>query len=102
MREETVENDPMSWTWGGMDLCCPPDGVGIQSNIGTNASSQPTQPSAASVRLWLSQEEWDDVRECLSRSSRYFSKAVSDATILIKLGPQNDNKMAKLGALPLL
>jgi hypothetical protein len=73
----------------------------VQSNTDVNTFSQPNQPSAASVRLWLSQEEWDEVHESLSRSSVCFSKAVNDATILVKLGPQNDKYMAKLGALSL-
>ena len=97
-------DDPMSWTWGGVDLCCLPDNAKSRQNR-TNAYDQANQPSAASVRLWLSQEEWDELEQTLVESSKYFSKAVTDATILVKLGPKqekSDSDTVGLGALPLV
>lgn len=96
-------NDPMAWTWGGVDLCCLPDGT---PRFQKNVPESTQQPSAASVRLWLSQEEWDELHQSLLDSSKYFSKAVTEAMILIKLGPRKtkheEKNSANLGALPFL
>ena len=97
-------DDPMNWTWGGVDLCCLPDGSSAQTT--QKDVTEPTKlSSAASVRLWLSQEEWDELNQALVESSKYFSNAVTDATILVKLGPQkqkNDKVTVGLGTLTLL
>jgi len=97
-------DDPMNWTWGGVDLCCLPDGTRVE-NDQLDASEQDSRPSAASVRLWLSQEEWDELQQTMVESSKYFSKAVTDATILVKLGSReekSDDATVGLGALPLI
>lgn len=99
------DDDPMSWTWGGVDMCCLPDNARAQQNR-MNESEQARQlPSAASVRLCLLQEEWDELEQTLVESSKYFSKAVTDATILVKLGPKQERSeydTVGLGALPLV
>lgn len=97
-------DDPMNWTWGGVDLCCLPDGTRVQqAQMGTGKQAE--QQRTASVRLWLSQEEWNELHHALVESSKYFSKAVTDATILVKLGPQTEKRVdgsIGLSALPLL
>lgn len=106
VRDSMSENvDPMTWTWGGIDLCCLPNGARVQSSAQMDVRQQSNQPSVASVRLWLSHEEWVELHNSLIESSQYFSKALTDATILIKLGPQNEksdkDSVINLGALPL-
>eukprot|EP00521_Asterionellopsis_glacialis_P011100 CAMPEP_0195309986 /NCGR_PEP_ID=MMETSP0707-20130614/39016_1 /TAXON_ID=33640 /ORGANISM="Asterionellopsis glacialis, Strain CCMP134" /LENGTH=679 /DNA_ID=CAMNT_0040374291 /DNA_START=247 /DNA_END=2283 /DNA_ORIENTATION=+ len=96
-------DDPTSWKWGGVDLCCIPPTRSRSSNVtnpgaaskvdikttsspedGDNRDENPTTP--ASVRLYLSQDEWSELATALRAGSLHFSKAVADATILVKLG----------------
>lgn len=106
-RNNTTEHDstdPMNWTWGGVDLCCFPDGTNEGEQTQVNLDQLAKQTSSASVRLWLSQDEWNELHDTLLKRSKYFSKAVTDATILVKLGPQatkRDDASIGLSTLPL-
>ena len=87
-----------SWVWGGVDLCCLPRDANI---TGDNKSFKVAQKSA--VRLQLPQEEWEEVRLSLIEGNRWFSKSVSDATILVTMGQNVSTEGRKLGlsAIPL-
>jgi hypothetical protein len=96
--------DPMNWTWGGVDLCCLP-GASRRQESQPDGGTSSKQTRAASVRLWLSPEEWGDLLQSLVASSKFFSKAVTEATIIVKLGlptKKHDDDTIGLSALPLL
>jgi hypothetical protein len=97
--------DPMSWTWGGVDLCCVLGESPIQASQQSDASESFKQARVASVRLWLSPKEWGELFQYLVANSIFFPKAVTDATIIVKLGlqtkKQNDGTIG-LSTLPLL
>jgi hypothetical protein len=97
--------DPMRWTWGGVDLCCILGESPIQESQQSDASESFKQARVASVRLWLSPEEWSELFRSLVANSKAFSKAVTDGTITVKLGLQtkkhNDDTIG-LSMLPLL
>jgi hypothetical protein len=97
--------DPMRWTWGGVDLCCMPGESAMQESQQSNASQSSKQARVASVRLWLSPEEWGELLQSLVANSKSFSKEVTDATIIVKLGLQtkkHDDDTIGLSALRLL
>jgi hypothetical protein len=97
--------DPTRWTWGGVDLCCILGDSPTQESQQSEGSESFTQSRVASVRLWLLPEEWGELFQSLVANSKSFSKAVTDATIVVKLGLQtkkhNDDTIG-LSALPLL
>lgn len=98
-------SDPMRWTWGGVDLCCIRGVSPIQESQQSDASESFKQARVASVRLWLSPEEWSELFRSLVANSRDFSKAVTDATITVKLGLQtkkHSDDTIGLSTLPLL
>eukprot|EP00934_Nitzschia_sp_Nitz4_P007640 Nitzschia sp. Nitz4//scaffold166_size90379//47879//49388//NITZ4_005060-RA/size90379-exonerate_est2genome-gene-0.74-mRNA-1//1//CDS//3329538205//7630//frame0 len=88
-QKETNEDSPMSWVWGGVDLCCPPPESGgppVVLPSSENSDRLATQASS-SVRLELSSEEYDELLASLQSGTELFSQAVSDATVLVKMGP---------------
>ena len=90
------------WTWGGIDLCCPPSmSNGLEDS--EDFSTEP-QTKATSVRIYLSNQEWSELRHVLVNGSEYFSEMVKDAVVLSKLGmPENGNgHSASLSYLPLI
>lgn len=92
-------DDITTWVWGGVDLCCTPDGRLANNEGQTNNNGD--EQVASTVRLQLPVDEWDEVSTTLQETS-LFSKAVVDATILIKLGQipsETDN--VGLAAIPL-
>lgn len=105
-------DDLMEWTWGGIDLCCLPQ----ISQTKDNSSQQPaaaegiTPPSqhakASSVRMFLSKEEWLQLRHALVCGSECFSGTVSSAVVMAKLGMSFNDKhkgqTASLSYLPLV
>ena len=129
--EETADkavdgSDASSWIWGGVDLCCPPQGIDrarinkSQTNIENNANQNSTalpldwtkvkrkqtevmDSRKSAVRLQLSLEEWNEVRLALLEGSRCFSKSVTDATILVTMGQKSTNGGGEIGlsAIPL-
>ena len=101
----TGDDKNISWVWGGVDLCCLPRDVNIagdnDSYTRQNDSFRVAQKSA--VRLQLPQEEWEEVRLSLIDGNRWFSKSVSEATILVTMGRNVSTEGRKLGlsAIPL-
>jgi HECT-like Ubiquitin-conjugating enzyme (E2)-binding len=96
--------DPMNWTWGGVDLCCLP-GAARRQESQSDVDVSSTHTRAASVRLWLSPEDWGDLLQSLVASSKSFSKVVTEATMIVKLGlptKKRDDNTTGLSALPLL
>jgi len=86
-------DDPATlWNWGGVDLCCP---LGGKSGI-MNESSK----STASVRLRLTNEQWENLKNKLEEGSKYFPKSTSEGTVQLKLGANTKSK-AKLSFITL-
>ena len=93
--DHTMNTDDLTkWVWGGVDLCCLPpgqEGVASQEILSPQDSSQqesmlPTDGQISTVKLQLPPDEYDLVLQELSESKKYFSKAVTKATILMKMG----------------
>lgn len=94
-------DDVTKWTWGRIDLCCPPSS---SSSMADEASS-PNNPQtkASSVRIFISKQEWSGLEQALITGSAYFSESVKDAFVVSKLGmPVNGRHHASLSYLPLL
>ena len=82
-------DDIMSWTWGGVDLCCPPLATNKTNHQGTgDEQTQAASPEfgLASVQIFLTEEELLQVKKDLLASSTLFSETVSTSTLLLKLG----------------
>ena len=84
-------DDIMSWTWGGVDLCCPPLATGTNKTHHQGNEEELTKAAApeygkASVQMFLTDEELLQVKNELLASSTLFSEAVSTSTLLLKLG----------------
>ena len=88
---------PTQWFWGGVDLCCPPssskqkraDHTG--NTLNSNDAAEQQQSGASTVKLQLPQYEYDQVvSDLYAGSQSYFTKAMADATILIKMGGLTD------------
>lgn len=82
-------DDIMSWTWGGVDLCCPPLATNKTHHQGTgDEQTQAASPEfgKASVQIFLTDEELSQVKKELLASSTLFSETVSTSTLLLKLG----------------
>lgn len=102
--QEDEDGTSTKWTWGGIDLCCPPSisSNGLDDN--EDFSTEP-QTKATSVRIYLSNQEWSELKHVLLNGSEYFSEMVKDAVVLSKLGmPENGNvgHSASLSYLPLI
>lgn len=106
-------SDPSTWSWGGVDLCCPPpplntavDGDDAKHLSGMGNPQMPSvqSDSSASVRIELSLDEWLKLRETLVVESKQFSKSVKDVTVMLKLGKKGEiiPGSAGLSILPLL
>eukprot|EP00984_Skeletonema_dohrnii_P016340 scaffold7239_cov123-Skeletonema_dohrnii-CCMP3373.AAC.2 len=103
--DQDDDADGSKWTWGGIDLCCPPP----SSSMGENEDelfSFSTQPQikATAVRIFLSTQEWTELKHALHSGSEYFSEVVKDAIVMSKLGmPLNGSRhSASLSYLPLV
>lgn len=76
--------DDIVAAWTRFDPCCPPPPAGPKPQTGRKSTS--TATGAASVRLHLSREEYNELRESIRRGADNFSRDVSDATVRLKLG----------------
>jgi len=83
------------WFWGGVDLCClPPSSsnndqntTGVKANSTSNDVDDATiLKPASTVKLQLSQEEYDQVLSDLVFGRSYFTKEMAEATVMIKMG----------------
>ena len=131
--EETSNNllfgsGASSWVWGGVDLCCPAEGVdwtqtnesltNVGNNAGQNSAALPldwtkmkrnsttvidSASRKSAVQLQLPLVEWEELRSALLAGNRWFSKSVSDATILVTMGPKSATEGGEIGlsAIPL-
>jgi hypothetical protein len=111
MNPSIASNDDSTaqWTWGGVDLCCPPTVSSSNellpfslSNLfkaSTNAINE-TQ-TGSTVRMELPEDEYDQVLRHLKESRSFFSKTQEDSTILIKMGRERSTGMG-LTVVPLL
>lgn len=80
--------DIMSWTWGGIDLCCPPLAINKDLHQGKDESRKNKTPEngKASVQIFLTDEELVQVKKDIMAGSSLFSESVSMSTLLLKLG----------------
>ena len=87
--------DPMSFSWGGVDLCCPPNQTtfhtmnSVQGDDQISSSSVTkgdTEAEKASVTMYLYGEDWLDLKQCLEKGSIFFSKEMSATTAALKFG----------------
>lgn len=97
-------NDPLEWTWGDTDFCCPPlkgDAESNDASLNLDENSPPPT-KASSTRIFFSKREWTELRDRLKCGSLYFSETMKDAVVLTKLGlPIGDQKpSASLSFLP--
>lgn len=93
------EDDGTKWTWGGIDLCCPPSMVDEEFS-----PTDKPQTKATSVRIFLSTQEWSELKHTLTTGSEYFSGVVKDAIVMSKLGMPmiGSRHSASLSYLPLI
>ena len=63
-----------------------------------------TQIKATAVRIFLSTQEWTELKHALHSGSEFFSEVVKDAIVMSKLGmPMNGSRhSASLSYLPLV
>jgi hypothetical protein len=77
-------DDITKWEWGGVDLCCAPLNGGL--DIPSNQTENNAIGKVSTVRLLLQQDEYDEVLQSLREGGNLFSRAVSEATIQVKMG----------------
>jgi len=95
------ENDPMNFTWGNFDPCCPPENSqnlklatkhttrkdDTSKNEGTNEENNDlSKIQKASVQMHLSSDEWTGLRDVLEAGRSLIPESISKATVLCKLG----------------
>jgi len=96
-------DDPMTFSWGGVDLCCPPNRQAMNSNTSGERNQeaqemkmgQETKVTKASVNLYLSSDEFEELRDELVDNNKFFSTALSSATVMLKLGVGGDERSGK-------
>lgn len=103
-------NDPIIFSWGSIDLCCPPSGGRIISrgNRAVNEQhrdmkrnvSNVISESKACVQIHLPEDEWIQLREALREGNDLIPNVISDSTVMLKLG-NNDGLGAALSILQL-
>ncbi len=103
-------SDPMNFSWGGFDLCCPPsnDCMSAQKDersgkncfkisFGEKKEQKsvcqhiPTS-SMASVHLHLPISEYEEIKDILVKGSKLFPEAIARPTIFLKLGKDGESK----------
>jgi hypothetical protein len=98
---KNASDDPTTWEWGGVDLCCTP----LNNKVGDDGPSDEnnsTNGKVSTVRVYLQQDEYDEVLHSLREGSGLFSKAVAEATTLVKMGvASTGNEGLGLTAIPL-
>ena len=81
------------WTWGGVDLCCPPppnfplELSGVEGD--DEGTKEDTTHQISTVRIELQQNEYSNVLESLKHGTNLFASDIAQATILVKMGPQS-------------
>jgi hypothetical protein len=95
--------DPMNFSWGAYDLCCPPP----QQAASTTAerivpnNSPISTTTKASVQIHLQEDEWNELRNSLHHGSDTIPRAISNTTVLLKLGLNDTDGNAALSILQL-
>ena len=79
--------DKSHMTWGGVDLCCESSTLSRQLDQRAQVMT-----SEASVRIFLSLEDWKALKEELFQGSMYYSKTVTRAATQVKLGKDGEQK----------
>lgn len=98
---ENNSDGGMKWEWGGVDLCCTPLNFGL-ANLPI-PTSRNTDRKVSTVRLLLQQDEYDEVAQSFREGGSIFSRSVTEATILVKMGVGSSGRGNALGltAIPL-
>jgi hypothetical protein len=79
------------------DECCPPSFVvpfatsTSPTTTTDNNNSSNQMPSTRSVNLYLDSQERNELHDCLQDASNFFPDSVSRATVMLKLGVQEEN-----------
>jgi hypothetical protein len=89
-------DDVTKWVWGGVDLCCLPLGAEQDSQ-----SNEDRIGKVSTVRLQLPPDEYNQVLSDLLKNSNQFSKSVTDATIMMKMGMDASQDNLGLAAISL-
>ena len=87
--------DPMNFSWGGFDLCCPPPGIVKSTKMDdTKKYMQNFTPDSnnASVQIYLPEDEWVQLRDALITGSTLFPNDISAATVQLKLGSEESKR----------
>lgn len=96
-----VTDNPLMWKWGGIDLCCLPS----TSQVGRQNSKLGNMTKASSVKLFLSSNEWSELKAALVGGRDCFACSAAAALIMMKLGAaavSSNNHNASLSFLPII
>jgi hypothetical protein len=90
------DTDPMNFTWGGIDLCCPPSKTNkeineVKRNSNVEIFNGDTE-SKACVHIHLPGDEWAHLKEALRLGNKFIPDEISRVTVLLKLGNSGDAK----------
>eukprot|EP00980_Cylindrotheca_fusiformis_P030378 scaffold24732_cov162-Cylindrotheca_fusiformis.AAC.3 len=101
--EETVDkfelsdnDDATKWMWGGVDLCCLPLGAD-----GSSTTTNDRLGDVSTVRLSLPPDEYKQVHNDMVENSNLFARAVTDATIMMRMGMETSRENLGLTAISL-
>lgn len=98
---ESEDIDPMNFTWGGIDLCCPPSkNNDSKTNEKINQFNRNSNveifngeiESKACVNIHLPGDEWAHLRDALHLGNKFVPDEISRVTVLLKLGNSGDVK----------
>jgi hypothetical protein len=95
------------WMWNN-DLCCPPESASVPQST-TSSSSATTEQHASTgtaslIRVYLTDDEWRQLRTDLLAGAQYYPKAVVQAMVLAQTGRMMDRKAGNnvgLAAIPI-
>jgi len=96
--------DPMNFTWGGLDLCCPPTDQGVSnqsSTLNKDGEAVISSESTACVEIHLPGDEWVQLKEALCTGSTFIPKEIAKVTIQLKLGNEEGRDSASMSVLQL-
>jgi hypothetical protein len=82
------------WMWNN-DLCCPPESSSVPQS--TTSSSNASTGTASLIRLYLTDDEWQQLRADLLSGGQYYPKAVVQAMVMAQTGRMMDLNAGNVG-----
>jgi hypothetical protein len=82
------------WMWNN-DLCCPPESSSVPQS--TTSSSSASTGTASLIRLYLTDDEWQQLRVDLLAGAQYYPKAVVQAMVMAQTGRMMDLNAGNVG-----